>query len=344
MVDESHSGDASLREQHQAQQRGLDGSDLLTVEQADSLFALAEDGHPAGALPDLDALESGPTAAESVMGPTGRPWPSLPEPPALDTHGPALIIAVCNQKGGVGKTTTTINLGAALAELGRHVLLVDFDPQGSLSVGLGVNPHTLDLSIYNLLLGRDTTVDEVIAATDVPGLDILPSNIDLSAAEVQLVSEVAREQTLLRVLEKVRDRYDVILIDCAPSLGLLTINALTAADQVIMPLECEFFALRGIVLLTDTIAKVQDRLNPKLKIMGIVGTMYDARTLHSREVLERVVQAFGETVFHTVVRRTVKFPETTVAGEPITTYASSSAGAEAYRSLAREVLARSRVG
>ena len=248
---------------------------------------------------------------------------------------------MCNQKGGVGKTTTTINLGAALAELGRHVLLVDFDPQGSLSVGLGVNPHTLSSSIYNLLLSRDTSIDEVIDATNVPGLDILPSNIDLSAAEIQLVSEVAREQTLVRLLESVRSRYDV-LIDCAPSLGLLTINALTAADRVIMPLECEFFALRGIALLTDTIAKVQDRLNPQLEILGILGTMYDPRTLHSREVLSRVVEAFGEQVFHTVIRRTVKFPETTVAGEPITT-THTSPGAEAYRTLAREVLARCRV-
>jgi chromosome partitioning protein len=210
---------------------------------------------------------------------------------------------------------------------------VDFDPQGSLSVGLGVNPHTLSASIYNLLLSRDTSIDDVIDETNVAGLDILPSNIDLSAAEIQLVSEVAREQTLVRLLEAVRSRYDVILIDCAPSLGLLTINALTAADRVIMPLECEFFALRGIALLTDTIAKVQDRLNPSLEILGILGTMYDPRTLHSREVLERVVEAFGEQVFHTVIRRTVKFPETTVAGEPITTYAPTSPGAEAYRNL-----------
>lgn len=280
---------------------------------------------------------------EPLIGPTGRPWPDLPTPPPLTEHGPALIIAMCNQKGGVGKTTTTINLGAALAELGRHVLLVDFDPQGSLSVGLGVNPHTLPASIYNLLMGQGTSIDDVIRETNVHDLDILPSNIDLSAAEIQLVSEVAREQTLLRLLEAVRSRYDVILIDCAPSLGLLTINALTAADWVLMPLECEFFALRGIALLTDTIAKVQDRLNPRLEILGILGTMYDPRTLHSREVLERVVQAFGDQVFHTVIRRTVKFPETTVAGEPITTYAPTSPGAEAYRSLAREVLARCRV-
>ncbi len=281
---------------------------------------------------------------EPEIGPTGRPWPDLPTPEPPTEHGPALIIALCNQKGGVGKTTTAINLGAALAELGRRVLLVDFDPQGSLSVGLGVNPHTLEHSIYNLLLSRDTAIEDVISATGVPNLDILPSNIDLSAAEVQLVSEVAREQTLHRVLDQIKDQYDVILIDCAPSLGLLTINALTAADKVLMPLECEFFALRGIALLTDTITKVQDRLNPRLEILGILGTMYDARTLHSREVLERVVQAFGDTVFHTVIRRTVKFPETTVAGEPITTYATASPGAAAYRTLAREVLARCRVG
>jgi chromosome partitioning protein len=278
--------------------------------------------------------------SEAELGPTGRPWPSLPEPPPLTEHGNAVIIAMCNQKGGVGKTTTTINLGAALAETGRRVLLVDFDPQGSLSVGLGTNPHTLDKSVYDLLLGRDTSVDEVIAATGIENIDLLPSNIDLSAAEIQLVSEVAREQILLRLLERIRDRYDLILIDCAPSLGLLTVNALTAADKVIMPLECEFFALRGIALLTDTIAKVQDRLNPRLEVLGILGTMYDPRTLHSREVLERVVDAFGETVFHSVIRRTVKFPETTVAGEPITSYAATSPGAASYRMLAREVLLR----
>jgi chromosome partitioning protein len=328
---------------------------LLSPDELEALFDPVANGTAASDFGTSRFVEPEPTAAEPAelpvapaasrkLGPTGRPWPDLPEPPPLYKHGPATVMAMCNQKGGVGKTTTTINLGAGLAELGRKVLLVDFDPQGSLSVGLGVNPHTLEHSIYDLLLSKDTGIDEVISATKVPNLDILPSNIDLSAAEVQLVSEVAREQTLLRVLEKVKDRYDVILIDCAPSLGLLTINALTAADKVIMPLECEFFALRGIALLTDTIAKVQDRLNARLEILGILGTMYDPRTLHCREVLERVVQAFGEQVFHTVIRRTVKFPETTVAGEPITTYAPTSPGAEAYRTLAREVLARCHVG
>lgn len=285
---------------------------------------------------DDESLEIGDT------GPTGRPLPDFPMSPQPDPNRTknAVIIAMCNQKGGVGKTTTTINLGAALAETGRKVLLVDFDPQGSLSVGLGVNPHTLELSIYNLLLNRGADIGQVVLPTVVEGLDLLPSNIDLSAAEVQLVSEVAREQTLGRVLAKVKDQYDLILIDCAPSLGLLTVNALTCADWVLMPLELEFFALRGIALLTDTIQKVQERLNPNLKRLGILGTMYDARTLHSREVLDRVVSAFGETVFHTVIRRTIKFPETNVAGEPITTYATTSPGAAAYRMLAREVLYR----
>lgn len=278
---------------------------------------------------------------DGEIGPTGRPLPDFPEPePAGDGPKRATIIALTNQKGGVGKTTTTINLGACLVETGRKVLLVDFDPQGSLSVGLGINPHTLERSIYNLLLSREFTPEEVITESSTPGLDILPANIDLSAAEVQLVSEVAREQTLQRVLNKLRSQYDYILIDCAPSLGLLTINALTASDWVIMPLELEFFALRGIALLTDTIDKVQDRLNPDLKVLGLLGTMYDSRTLHAREVLERIVEAFGDKVFHTVIKRTVRFPETTVAGEPITSYASSSPGAQAYRQLAREVLLR----
>ncbi len=274
------------------------------------------------------------------LGPTGRPFPNLPEPRPLTAHGNARIISMCNQKGGVGKTTTTINLGASLAEYGRKVLLVDFDPQGSLSVGLGLNPNDMELSVYNLLMDRETTLDEVIVPTNVPGMDLLPSNIDLSAAEVQLVHEVAREQTLQRVLAPAIDLYDVILIDCQPSLGLLTVNALTASDGVIVPLECEYFALRGVALLKTTIDKVRERLNPKLKIEGVLGTMFDGRTLHSREVMERLVEAWGDTVFHTVIKRTIKFSDSTVAGVPITTYASTSTGADSYRSLAREVLAR----
>ena len=293
----------------------------------------SSDDAEAGALFTVDAVKSADPALT-------RPKRKLIEPKPVDRHGPARVIALCNQKGGVGKTTSTINLGAALSEFGRRVLLVDFDPQGALSVGLGVQPHQLDRTAYNLLMEPGVNIDDILLKTGVPGMDLLPSNIDLSAAEVQLVGEVAREQTLSRVLTPIVPDYDFVLIDCQPSLGLLTVNALTAADEVIVPLECEFFSLRGVALLIDTIDKVRERLNPRLKLAGILATMYDGRTLHGREVFARVVEAFGDSVFDTVISRTVRFPETTVAGEPITTWASSSAGATAYRNLAREVLAR----
>jgi chromosome partitioning protein len=289
--------------------------------------------------PDSGALFSVPPAASADPA-VARPKRTLTDPPPLERHGPARILALCNQKGGVGKTTSTINLGAALAEFGRRVLLVDFDPQGALSVGLGVQPHQLDRTAYNLLMERGISVDDIVLKTGVAGMDLLPSNIDLSAAEVQLVNEVAREQTLARALRSVADTYDFVLIDCQPSLGLLTVNALTAAHGVIVPLECEFFSLRGVALLIDTIEKVRERLNPDLRLEGILATMYDGRTLHGREVFARVLEAFGDTVFDTVITRTVRFPETTVAGEPITTWAPTSAGATAYRNLAREVVTR----
>lgn len=283
-------------------------------------------------------------ANEPVIGLTGRPLPDLPEPTQLTEHGPARVVSMVNQKGGVGKTTTTINLGAALAEYGRKVLLVDFDPQGSLSVGLGLNPHEMDATVYNALMQREVSITDVIVPSGVAGMDLVPSNIDLAAAEVQLVNEVAREQTLQRVLAPVLADYDFVLIDCQPSLGLLTVNALTASNGVIVPLECEYFALRGVALLKTTIDKVQERLNPHLEIDGVLGTMFDTRTLHGREVMDRLVEAWGEQVFHTVIRRTVKFSDSTVAGEPITSYAGKSTGADAYRQLAREVLARCQNG
>lgn len=264
----------------------------------------------------------------------------FPAPAPLKSHGPARIIAMCNQKGGVGKTTTTINLAASLAEYGRKVLIVDFDPQGAATAGLGVNGNDLDATIYNVLLDRNVNVEQVIHPTAIAGMDLVPANIDLSAAEIQMVNEVAREMALARALHPVSEKYDVILIDCQPSLGLLTVNALTAAHGVMIPMETEFFALRGVALLVETIEKVRDRLNPKLKIDGILATMVDTRTLHSREVMERLQEAFGERVYQTVIRRTVKFPDASVATEPITTFAPSHPGAEAYRQLAREVIAR----
>jgi chromosome partitioning protein len=279
-----------------------------------------------------------------VLGPTGRPLPVFPDPEPLLVHGPARVVAVCNQKGGVGKTTTAISLGAALAEQGRRVLLVDFDPQGALSVGLGFQPHELEATVYNLLMQRGLTAQDVLFKTNVDGMDLLPSNIDLSGAEVQLVHEVGREFVLGRVLESVIPEYDVIMIDCQPSLGLLTVNALACADGVIVPLECEYFALRGVALLMETIDKVASRLSPKLGMDGLVATMYDSRTLHTREVLAGVVKGFGDKVYHTVINRTVRFPDASVAGEPITRFDPMSAGANSYRELAKEVLDRWRQG
>src|SRR5918996_252924 len=268
--------------------------------------------------------------------------PPEPAPGLAPEPGPreARIIALASQKGGVGKTTTSISLGAGLSELGQRVLLVDFDPQGGCAIGLGVEPGSLDLSIYDALLDRSCPVEEVVLKTAVPGLDLLPSNIDLAAAELTLVQEVAREQTLLRVLAPLRVKYDFILIDCPPSLGLLTINGLTAADGVLIPLECEYYALRGMALLMDSIDRVRERLNPRLQIDGIVATMFDPRTLHSREVLSRVQDVFGHKIFETVIRKTVRFAEAPVAGEPILTYAPKSLGSTAYRQLAEEVMSR----
>ncbi len=285
------------------------------------------------------SAEELPGFERAATGPTGRPISVFAEPPVLASNGPARIIALCNQKGGVGKTTTAISLGAALAGYGRRVLAVDFDPQGALSAGLGVASHE-GSNIYDLMLGTVKDAHQAIRTTSTPGLDVIPANIDLSAAEVHLVNEVAREQILARVLRQVSGEYDVILIDCQPSLGLLTVNALTAAHGVFIPLECEFFAMRGVALLVETIDKITDRLNPRLIIDGILATMYDGRTLHSREVVRSVVDHFGDQVFHTVISRTVKFPDASLAAEPITTYASTSGAAAAYRQLARELISR----
>lgn len=277
---------------------------------------------------------------EPELGLTGRPIRELPTPQPLDRHGPARIISMVNQKGGVGKTTTTINLGASLAEQGRKVLLVDLDPQGALSAGLGLGHDEDEITIYDLMLDNTSSIHSAIQHTNVDGLDLVPANIDLSAAEIQLVNEVGREQTLGRALRPVRRDYDYIIIDCQPSLGLLTVNALACSHGVIIPMECEYFSLRGLALLTDTVEKVRDRINFDLDIVGILVTMFDRRTTHAREVMSRVVEVFGDKVFDTVITRTVRFPETSVAGEPITTWAPSSQGAKQYRDLALEVIER----
>lgn len=284
-----------------------------------------------------DALFDKP---EEELGLTGRPMRPLPDPEPLSSHGPATIIAMCNQKGGVGKTTSTINMGAALAEFGRKVLLVDLDPQGALSAGLGISHEELDVTVHNLLVDNSSSIFDAILPSGVENLDLVPANIDLSAAEIQLVNEVGREQALARALRPVMRDYDFIIIDCQPSLGLLTVNALSCADSVMIPVESEYFSLRGLALLMDTVEKVRDRLNFKLEVLGILVTMFDRRTLHAREVMERLVEAFGDKVFDSVITRTVRFPETSVAGEPISSWAPKSSGAIQYRNLAAEVIQR----
>ena len=268
----------------------------------------------------------------------GRDYETFPAPEPLQTHGPARVIAMCNQKGGVGKTTSSINIGGALSQYGRRVLIVDFDPQGAATVGLGINANAVEDTVYTALFNPRMDVHSVIHHTDFENLDIMPANIDLSAAEVQLVTEVGREQVLAGVLRQVKDEYDVIIIDCQPSLGLLTVNALTAADGVIIPVAAEFFALRGVALLMQSIEKVQSRINPSLEVYGVLVTMY-TRTLHCEEVLQRIYEAFQGKVFHSVISRSIKLPDSTVAAAPITIYAPSHQTAKEYREVARELIA-----
>jgi len=264
----------------------------------------------------------------------------FPVPKRLSSHGPARIIALCNQKGGVGKTTTTINTAAALAEYGRKVLLVDFDPQGALSRGLGVVNEDVK-TIYDLMLDRKLKAEDVIVHTEVPGLDLIPANIQLSAAEIQLVAEPGREKILAGVLRPVLGDYDLIMIDCQPSLGLLTVNALTAAHGVMIPVACDYFALRGLeLLIQNTVELVQERLNENLKIDGILATMFDPRTLHSREMLNKLNEDYGDKVFRSVIKLTVKFKDSSAQGRPVTQYAPTSEAAELYRAVAREMVDR----
>jgi chromosome partitioning protein len=264
---------------------------------------------------------------------------AFPVPGKLGGGGGGRIIAMCNQKGGVGKTTTTINLAASLAEYGRKILVVDFDPQGALSVNLDADYQDAT-TIYDLLM--DSTLDPVAAIqkTSMENLDVIPANIDLSAAEMNLVTEMGRERVLDGILNKVKNDYDIIFIDCQPSLGLLTVNALTAAHGVLIPMATEFFALRGVALLVQTIDKVKARTNPALELDGLIPTMHDSRTLHAREVLARLQEAFPTLVFDTAIARTVKFPDATVARKPITQFAPNSAAAESYRRVARELVKR----
>lgn len=263
--------------------------------------------------------------------------PFADKKPVTHVIGQTKILGIINQKGGVGKSTTAVNLAAALGSAGKQVLLVDLDPQGNATSGLGIDKGEITRCIYDLLL-NDTPLHEVIIPDVATGLDLIPATINLAGAEVELVSEMARENRLKDTLGSLRGKYDYILIDCPPSLGLLTVNALVASDKLIIPIQCEFYALEGVTKLLDSMKRVKSRLNPSLDIFGILLTMYDGRTMLARQVAKEVRSFFGKQVFETIIPRTVKLSEAPSYGLPITEYDPHGRGAESYTALAKEVI------
>lgn len=259
--------------------------------------------------------------------------------PAKHVVGQTKIIAIINQKGGVGKSTTAINLSAALGEMGKQVLLVDLDPQGNSSSGLGIEKSAVRNCVYDVLL-NDVPIEEAIIPDICEGLDVVPATINLAGAEVELVSEMARENRLKDAVGLMRGRYDYIFIDCPPSLGLLTVNALVAADKLLIPIQCEFYALEGVTKLLESMKRVKTRLNPTLDIFGVLLTMYDNRTTLSKQVVDEVRGYFGKVVFNTLIPRTVKLSEAPSFGQPITQYDPKGKGSISYIELAKEVISR----
>jgi chromosome partitioning protein len=250
-----------------------------------------------------------------------------------------LILAVVNQKGGVGKSTTSVNLAASLGASGHKTLLVDLDPQGNATSGFGLNKNQRELCIYNALLG-DTKIDSIIEPVEVENVFVAPSTIQLAGAEIELVSAFSRESKLKAILETIRSDFEYVIIDCPPSLGLLTINALTAADGLIIPIQCEYYALEGLSKLLDSVRLVKTHLNPALEIFGVVMTMYDSRTRLAQQVVDEVQDFFGEKVFKTLIPRTVRLSEAPSFGKPVTLYDPLGKGAMAYQNLAKEVIDR----
>jgi chromosome partitioning protein len=282
--------------------------------------------------PDQDADVS---SSVDVLDPETEPAPA----PSRRSSGRARMIAIANQKGGVGKTTTAVNLGAALANLGQVVLVVDLDPQGNASTGLGIDHSVRTTTTYNVIMSG-AEIQEAIQTTEVPGLSAIPSTIDLAGAEIELVSQFSRENRLRKALESIQDEYDFVLLDCPPSLGLLTVNALTAADELIVPIQCEYYALEGLGQLLKNVRLVQQNVNPGLRLSGIVMTMFDARTKLADQVIDEVRAYFGSRVYDTIIPRTVRLSEAPGFGKPISLYDPSSKGAMAYKWLAEEVVAR----
>jgi chromosome partitioning protein len=251
----------------------------------------------------------------------------------------AIVLAVVNQKGGVGKSTTAVNLAAGLGDLGRRVLLVDLDPQGNATSGFGLNKNQRELCVYNALLG-EIELGTIIEPVEIEHVFVVPATIQLAGAEIELVSAFSRESRLKSILEPVLGDFDIVIVDCPPSLGLLTVNALTAADGLVIPIQCEFYALEGLSKLLDSVRLVKTHLNPDLEVFGVLMTMYDSRTRLAQQVVEEVRDFFGEKVFETLIPRTVRLSEAPSFGQPVTLYDPSGKGADAYKRLAKEVADR----
>jgi chromosome partitioning protein len=325
-------------------------SDELVAEPGDTVAAVQPEVHADGAAPRADAAASAATTAaesdaEAADGASAasdaEPEPDdvAPAPEPMAAAEPMTlprVLAIANQKGGVGKTTTAVNLGAALAELGYRVLVVDLDPQGNATTGLGISHRNVEGSIYDVIM-NDIPVEDCVEPTSVRNLFVVPATIDLAGAEIELVPAFSRELKLRRAIQASRDEYDFVMIDCPPSLGLLTVNGLAAADDVIVPIQCEYYALEGLGQLLRNLTLVKTNLNPILDLRGIVLTMYDARTKLAEQVEREVREHFGPKVYRTVVPRTVRISEAPSFGQPVTVFDSSSRGAVAYRELAKEV-------